>query len=130
MLGYVLRRLAWTLPTLVGITLVIFLALRAAPGDPATVMAGAQTPGELVQGADFHASVELFRKRHLLDQPLARQFLHFLGPFDLSERANGHQAEWQRSLKREFFEFCYVRFISSSTQGSNSPPTELFSLVL
>ena len=50
MLAYALRRLLWLPPTLIGITLLLFAAVHAAPGDPATVMASADSSGELVQG--------------------------------------------------------------------------------
>jgi peptide/nickel transport system permease protein len=82
-LGYALRRLAWMPPTLIGITLLVFLAVRAAPGDPATIMAGSDVPGEMLQGPAFQQSVARFRERHLLDAPLWRQYLHFLGPFHM-----------------------------------------------
>ncbi len=88
MLSYALRRLAWLLPTLLGITLLVFLALRAAPGDPATVMAGAEVAGELTQGPDLQASAARFRRLHMLDQPMWRQYLHYLGPFSLA--GDGH----------------------------------------
>jgi peptide/nickel transport system permease protein len=51
-------------------------------------MAGVEAPGEVLVGADTPRSVELFRRRHLLDQPLWRQYLHFLGPFSMAE--DGH----------------------------------------
>lgn len=84
MTRFLLRRLAWMVPTLFGITLVSFLVMRLAPGDPAVLRAGA--PGE--SGADLTALVESFRAEHLLDRSLPVQYLHYLGPFDLSER--GH----------------------------------------
>ena len=89
MLAYALRRLLWLPPTLIGITLLLFVAVHAAPGDPATVMASADSSGELVQGPDFQAGVEKFRRRHLLDRPLWRQYLHFLGPFSMAP--DGHR---------------------------------------
>ncbi len=69
-------------PTLLGITLVVFLAVHAAPGDPAVVAeeAGAFATPDL----DVAARAARFRAEHLLDAPLWRQYLHFLGPFDLS----------------------------------------------
>ena len=88
MLAYALRRLLWLPPTLIGITLLLFGAVHAAPGDPAIVMAGYESSGELVQGPDLQAGAEKFRRRHLLDQPLWRQYLHFLGPFNMA--ADGH----------------------------------------
>lgn len=40
MLGYALRRLALSLPTLWLVSLIVFAIMRAVPGDPAEVMAG------------------------------------------------------------------------------------------
>jgi peptide/nickel transport system permease protein len=86
-LSFVVRRVLWMAPTLLGITLVVFLAMRLAPGDPADA-AGA---GEATHaGIDAEAAAERVRAEHLLDRSLVRQYLHFLGPFDLSR--SGH--EW------------------------------------
>jgi len=35
---WILRRIAWMGPTLLGITLVVFLAVHMAPGDPSAVL--------------------------------------------------------------------------------------------
>lgn len=83
MTSFLLRRLAWFVPALLGITLVTFLAVHLAPGDPASLGGGAD--GELAGAGDARV---LFRAEHLLDEPLWRQYLHFVGPFDLSPR--GH----------------------------------------
>lgn len=80
---YVRRRLVWMLPSFLGITLVVFLAVHLAPGDP-TLRQGSD-PG---QGGPDPAALTNFRAEHLLDRPLLVQYLHFLGPFDLSAR--GH----------------------------------------
>lgn len=85
MLSYVLRRLAWMVPTLLGISLVVFAAARAAPGDAAVAASSASDPG-----LDLEARREFFRAEHLYDRPFWKQYLHFLGPFDLSRR--GHTA--------------------------------------
>lgn len=87
MLRFLVRRLVLLPPTLVGITLLVFLAVHAAPGHPADLRPGG-VPGEETPGATPDAAWEEFRARHLLDAPLLRQYLHFLGPFDLSPR--GH----------------------------------------
>ena len=88
MLSYVLRRILWMIPTLFGITLLIFLLLHAAPGDPAAIMVGIGSAGELSEEADVEARIEKARERYLLDQPLWRQYLHFLGPFSMA--GDGH----------------------------------------
>jgi peptide/nickel transport system permease protein len=80
-----LRRLASVLTTFLGITLLAFCAVRLAPGDPAWLRpgedAGAQGPGP--------EAAARFRAEHLLDRPLAVQYLDFLGPFDWTPR--GHR---------------------------------------
>jgi peptide/nickel transport system permease protein len=83
LLAYVLRRLGLLVPTLLGITFLTFALLQLAPGDPAEVaLAGG---GESTVDAEALAR---FRAAYLLDQPLWRQYLHYLGPFDLSKE--GH----------------------------------------
>ncbi len=82
--SYVRRRLAWMLPSFLGITLVVFLAVHLAPGDPA--LRENHDPGA---GTSNAAYVARFRTEHVLDRPLLVQYLHFLGPFDLSPR--GHR---------------------------------------
>lgn len=72
------------IPTLCGITLVVFVAMHAAPGDPAALRA--DSSGESGPGGD--ADRARFRAEHMLDQPLWKQYLQALGPFDLS--ADGH----------------------------------------
>ncbi|MBL8861450.1 MAG: ABC transporter permease [Planctomycetes bacterium] len=83
---WILGRIAWMFPTLLGITLVVFLAVHAAPGDPAAALEDA-VDGALSQ-TEAAERVARVRAEHLLDASLPRQYLHFLGPFDLSPR--GH----------------------------------------
>lgn len=82
--SYLRRRLAWMLPSFLGITLVVFLAVHLAPGDPA--LRAVPDPGG---GSIDAAEIARFRAEHVLDRPLLVQYLHFLGPFDLSPR--GHR---------------------------------------
>ena len=84
MLSYCLRRLAWMLPTLLLATFVAFALLHLAPGTPLDAR-GENGESTAVGSA---ASIERFRHEHLLDQPLWKQYLDYLGPFDLSPR--GH----------------------------------------
>jgi len=83
-LAYVLRRLLYLVPTALGITFLCFALLHLAPGDPAELaLAGGSTDAEVSA-----ESLERFRAAYLFDQPLWKQYLHYLGPFDLS--AEGH----------------------------------------
>jgi peptide/nickel transport system permease protein/oligopeptide transport system permease protein len=70
MTTYILRRLALSAPVLVGITLVIFCAIRLLPGDPAIVMAGDLASGEYV---------DHLRRSMGLDKPVWIQYTIYLG---------------------------------------------------
>ncbi len=90
MIRYLVRRLFWMFPTLLGITFVTFAVMHLAPGDPAQVkFAGAAAAGEGAPDTEsVRAAIERFRRENLLDRPLWKQYLHYIGPFDLSAR--GH----------------------------------------
>jgi peptide/nickel transport system permease protein len=70
MLGYVLRRLLEAVPVLFFATIVIFLGLRAVPGDAALVLAGPNASA---------AQVDAIRRENGLDQPLWVQYVIWLG---------------------------------------------------
>ena len=66
MLRYLLRRLALSLPALLGLVLLTFVLSRVVPGDPAAVLAGdAATPAQIAE----------IRGQYGLDRPLAEQAL-------------------------------------------------------
>lgn len=85
MLALLTRRLLWFVPVWLAVTLGVFVALRAAPGDPAEAYGG-ETRLPLV--SERSQLVADFRARHQLDQPLWRQYLSFLGP--LRATSDGH----------------------------------------
>ena len=71
---YVVRRVAYLIPTWLAITLLAFLIAQLAPGDPASSYferLNGRPPGR----------IELARTRHLLglDQPVAERYLRWLG---------------------------------------------------
>lgn len=68
-LHYILRRLMYLIPVLVGVTILVFVISHAIPGDPAKMIAGPKASRE---------AVESIRKAHGLDRPLPIQYLHFL----------------------------------------------------
>lgn len=70
MTGYILRRLLLAIPTLVGLSLIVFLMLHTAGGDPAVTKLGARADVE-----------SLARLRHEMgiDRPLAVQYIDFMG---------------------------------------------------
>jgi peptide/nickel transport system permease protein len=64
-----LRRIAWMPPTLLGLTLIVFVVSHVIPADPARVMAGENASP---------AQLEAVRKRFGLDQPLPQQFVRYV----------------------------------------------------
>jgi ABC-type dipeptide/oligopeptide/nickel transport system permease component len=68
--GYVARRLLLLLPVLLGVSLVVFGALRLIPGDPARLLAGDDATEDVV---------ESLRRRFGLDRPLPVQYAFWLG---------------------------------------------------
>ncbi len=65
---YLLRRLIGTIPVMVLISLLVFLLIQAAPGDPTLMLLGEDTTQEDIDQA---------RERWGLDQPIYVQYLKF-----------------------------------------------------
>ncbi|MDX2205632.1 MAG: ABC transporter permease [Hyphomicrobiaceae bacterium] len=70
MFAYILRRLAATIPVMLVVAVLVFLMLRLTPADPAAIIAGDNANAE---------QVAEIRKRLGLDQPIATQFLIWIG---------------------------------------------------
>jgi ABC-type dipeptide/oligopeptide/nickel transport system permease component len=84
MTRYLLRRLALTIPILLGVSLLVFLMLHSAGGDPAQTILGARADPE---------SIAELRRELGLDRPLLVQYVAFLagavrGDFGRSYRSN------------------------------------------
>ena len=69
MFEYFLKRLVWTIPTLLGVSLLVFSIIHITPGDPALIMLGEHANKE---------AVEQIRKDLGLDKPLVQQYLLFI----------------------------------------------------
>jgi peptide/nickel transport system permease protein len=67
--NYILRRLAQTVPVMLGVATVVFLALRLIPGDPAIALAGEKASA---------AEIARLREDLGLNQPLPVQYVTFL----------------------------------------------------
>ncbi|MDQ3810218.1 MAG: ABC transporter permease [Chloroflexota bacterium] len=94
MLHYIARRLLAAVPTLLGVSLVVFMMVRLLPGDPARVVAGL-----LASEND----VEMIRHQLGLDQPAAVQYAAFLARlvhFDLGISARSGQPVLQEVASR------------------------------
>lgn len=70
MLSFLPRRLLQLVPTLFLVSVMIFMLQQLLPGDPALVMAGEEKDPEVI---------EQIRKQYRLDQPLAVQYLYWMG---------------------------------------------------
>jgi peptide/nickel transport system permease protein/oligopeptide transport system permease protein len=82
MTRYIIRRILLIIPVLFGASLLVFTALRLAPGDPATALAGEQATPELVAQ---------IRKDMGLNEPVPVQYLIYVGKL--------LQGDWGRSTK-------------------------------
>src|SRR4029079_2314063 len=69
MLGYLLRRVLATIPVVLLISLLVFLLIHAAPGDPAELLLSEEASPQDIADA---------RRRWGLDQPIYVQYLRFL----------------------------------------------------
>lgn len=70
MARYILRRLLLLIPTLLGISMVAFILIHLAPGDPADAILGMLATPEMR---------EQFRAEFQLNDPIALQYLKWLG---------------------------------------------------
>ena len=67
---FLARRLLHLGPVLLGVSVIVFMVLHLAPGDPAEVMLGANANKE---------DLDRLRTQLGLDQPLHVQYLHWIG---------------------------------------------------
>ncbi len=70
MLQYTLRRILISIPTIIGVLIIVFSMVRLAPGDPAVLLAGEFASPEVIERA---------RERFGLDRSLPEQFARFVG---------------------------------------------------
>lgn len=70
MFSYIGRRLLQLIPVLLGMTFIVFLIIRAIPGDPAQVILGQQATAE---------AVKALRESLGLDNPWYAQYFQYLG---------------------------------------------------
>jgi peptide/nickel transport system permease protein len=70
MTQYIVRRLLMAIPTMIGVSFIVFLSLRLVPGDPAIALAGELATPELI---------EKVRQDLGLDQPLLVQYTLYIG---------------------------------------------------
>src|SRR5215218_1226534 len=70
MLRYFVKRLGYVLPVALGVSVVCFLLVHIAPGDPISAMTAGNAPKE---------AIDEIRRAYGLDQPLPVQYAIWLG---------------------------------------------------
>jgi peptide/nickel transport system permease protein len=88
MLSYIIRRILILIPTLLGVTVIVFLMLHATPGDPAELLLGERATNEALHEVREHLG---------LNEPLHVQyglFLKRLMKGDLGETIWTRQKVW------------------------------------
>lgn len=68
MIRYLIKRILWVIPTLIGVSLLVFSMLHLTPGEPALAILGEHATAE---------SIEKFNKEMGLDKPLVEQYVNF-----------------------------------------------------
>ena len=69
MISYIIKRLLWAIPTLLGVSVLVFSMVHLAPGDPALVMLGEHANKE---------AVDALREQMGLNKPLLEQYYYFI----------------------------------------------------
>jgi peptide/nickel transport system permease protein len=109
MFSYIVQRLALMIPTFIGVTLIGFLIMRLAPGDPAELRAAGGLGGarDAAISDDKRSGVDealaQWRAQYGLDQPLHIQYVVWLkNLFTLSfgESFKDNQSVWNKILER------------------------------
>src|SRR6476659_2478290 len=88
MVRHIARRLLLAIPTLLAVFTIIFIIVRVAPGDPATVVLGDNASEQ---------AVDALRERMGLNEPLWKQYLTFLADLahgDLGKSLKTSQPVW------------------------------------
>jgi peptide/nickel transport system permease protein len=94
MLAYITRRVLILIPTLLGVSVLVFLMLHLTPGDPAELLLGERATDSALQGIREHLG---------LDKPLHVQYGMFLKRLlkgDLGETIWTRQKVWQEVKQR------------------------------
>ncbi len=95
MIAFIFRRLILSIPTLIGVMIVVFLLLYVAPGDPVQDMVGERADAE---------TIARLRKELHLDEPLPKQFVLYAGGVLRGDLGNSYitQRPIIRDIKERF----------------------------
>ena len=99
MLHYIGRRLLQLIPVLLGMTFVVFMIIRAIPGDPAQVILGQQATKD---------AIEALRAKLGLDNPWYVQYFDYLG--DLLKGNLGESLRTSTPVQEEIWPYLAATF--------------------
>ena len=91
---YVLKRTAYIVFTLIGLSILVFVLARVLPGDPARMAAGPRAPESVV---------EQIRKQLRFDRPIYEQYFYWLN--DLIHGDLGYSLVTRRSITSDILEY-------------------------
>ncbi|NLK00706.1 MAG: ABC transporter permease [Clostridia bacterium] len=90
---YILSRILFAIPTIIGVFILVFFIVRLIPGDPAVTMLGSNATNE---------QIERYREQHGHDKPIAVQFGIAFKNFLKGDM--GQSLSWYRPVREVIFE--------------------------
>lgn len=93
MFSYILKRLIWTIPTLFGVSLMVFSMVHLSPGDPAIAILGDKSNAQ---------SIKDLREQLGLDKPLYTQYYIYMS--NIAKGDFGKSATSQEPVLEEFLD--------------------------
>jgi ABC-type dipeptide/oligopeptide/nickel transport system permease component len=99
MLNYILRRLLLMIPTLIGITLLVFFVMALSPGGLGASLRNAEGNMRPEQRKIIE---DYYKERYGLDQPLWKQYLRWankVSPIGIKDAGTGYPSAWRAGFK-------------------------------
>ena len=103
MTAYLVKRLLQVIPTLFGITLITFVIIQLAPGNPATLKLQMAGEGQMGQSGMSEQIVEQTKKLYGLDKPIPIQYLLWVkrvATFDFGTSFKDHREVMDKIAER------------------------------
>ena len=100
MLGYIIKRLLYMIPTLIGMSMIAFLIIQLPPGDYVTSMIASMSDSG--QNAD-PAQIEALRRAYGFDDPIWLQYFKWITGI-LLRGDFGYSFEWNRPVAELIWE--------------------------
>src|SRR5512133_501324 len=109
MLSYIARRLLLMIPTLIGMTMIVFFIMALSPGSVTTMMRSAE--GDM-RPEERRRVEEYLRQRYGLGDPLIVQYgrwLNHISPVGVKPAGEGFPAAWKVGFKQPDLGESFIR---------------------